>query len=404
MIHSQSALLQYDKFMQTVEDKKNALIDALLILPSHKTIEFENYNAGTNSAPFSSYVYIAKMKKIENTISANLAEVSNPTDFMVVGNIIEKQIKASIKSGEDKKIFTEWWDQQSEEWKTIQYKKMERFSNYVSSPVFTTKPDVRILSINVKNKSNCNNFLQKYNPDTTQISQDEQLQILYGYDFYGALMQAVSGTKDKRKCEAYALLKVMQEHPQHAQDIFIALNRYRSMVWHIIQNMKSIDDELWAQKIADGTMTALMPKTYKQLQPYAENPASIPEEEIQICRLVNSITENPDFSEKDLFDFRQLLQSNGGSCGCITNKLLAKSNVAKALMRQGGFVKDTPDRQAPDEIFIRACPTYLQCDPRWRQFKMPSSNPTNQVWPVISRSASDVLQRETLASYTTLEK
>ena len=96
-------LLQYDKFMQTVEEKKNVLIDALLILPQHKTVESENYNAGTNSDPFSSYIYIANMKKISNAVNANLTEVSNSTDFMIAGDIIGEQINASIRSDEEKK-------------------------------------------------------------------------------------------------------------------------------------------------------------------------------------------------------------------------------------------------------------------------------------------------------------
>ena len=395
-MYTPKEIQQYNTFMATVENKKNALIDALLVLPRDETLESENYNAGTNSAPFSSFVYIANMEKIrraENKLISEKRKIipgfSPASDSypQALSEAIHKQINKSITNNTDKEAFTEWWNQQSDEIKTLLYNKMERFSTYVSPFEQGGKQNVRILSIDVKTyNENCRKFLLRYNPLLAHISSNEQLRILYGYDFYRALMQAVSGTKDKRKCEAYALLKVMQELPQHAKNIFIAFNQYRSMVWHIKERMYNATDSEWKKEIADGTMTALMPKTYKQLQRYAQDPSAIPNTELQICKLVNEITKKPDFPEFHLSEFRWLLQSNGGWNDHITYRQLAKSNVVKDLMRQGGFVEDTPDRQAPDEIFIQAIKKYITRDSYWHTKRQEyyisiGQKPTDMIWP-----------------------
>ena len=140
------------------------------------------------------------------------------------------------------------------------------------------------------------------------------------------------GTTDERKCDAFALLKIMQEYPQHAKTIFDIYNIQRSKMGYTVVELHGKDDASKQRAIKSGAMTYLMPNTYKKLEQYALNPQLIPENDLEILKLSCQLTAEPDFSKAQLSAYADLMKKDN-----ITPQDLANNEIVQSCMRQGGF-------------------------------------------------------------------
>ena len=100
------------------------------------------------------------------------------------------------------------------------------------------------------------------------IPDEERLQILYKRGMYHESIHMAMGTADERKCDAFALLKTMKEHPQHAEAIFDVYNIQRSKMGYTAKTMRKKDGLQKQRAVKGGAMTYLMPNTYKKLEKY----------------------------------------------------------------------------------------------------------------------------------------
>ena len=161
-----------------------------------------------------------------------------------------------------------------------------------------------------------------------RIPAEERDLIFFKRGFYHEAVHACLGTKDERKCDAFALLKVMQEHPEHAQTVFDVYNMARSKTGYLVHNtLKGFE-----ASERNGTLTYLMPNTYKQLEKYAKDPSLIPDGDLEIMKLTCELTKNPEFEKEDLEAFKQLMSKTD-----ISKQDLNENPVIRACMRQGGF-------------------------------------------------------------------
>lgn len=164
------------------------------------------------------------------------------------------------------------------------------------------------------------------------IPNEERLQILYKRGMYHESIHMAMGTTDERKCDVFALLKIMREHPEHAKTIFDIYNIQRSKIGYTIGTLHKKSGVQKQRAIKGGAMTYLMPNTYKKLEQYALNPQLIPQTDIEILKLTCELTSEPEFSKEQLSAFADLISQEH-----ITPQKLADNKVVQACMAQGGF-------------------------------------------------------------------
>lgn len=164
------------------------------------------------------------------------------------------------------------------------------------------------------------------------IPAEERLEILYKRGLYHESIHVAMGTSDERKCDAFALLKTMKEHPKHAKTIFNIYNIQRSKMGYTVGALKGKNETSRQGIIEGGAMTYLMPNTYKKLEQYALNPQLIPENDAGILRLTCQLTSEPEFSIEQLSAYMKLMQKDN-----ISLQDLATDAIVKSCMRQGGF-------------------------------------------------------------------
>ena len=166
------------------------------------------------------------------------------------------------------------------------------------------------------------------------ISSDVWKEIMLKRGLYHESVHAAMGTTDERKCDAFALLKIMREHPEHARLAFDVYNHCRSKIGFTVAAFHDSrnDEASMKRKIKNGTMTYVMPETYKKLEYYANNPIDIPRDDKVLMTIAYKITEKPDFSNEALHEFYNVV------CRESVSKVdLAGLEVVQACMRQGGF-------------------------------------------------------------------
>lgn len=167
------------------------------------------------------------------------------------------------------------------------------------------------------------------------IPPEERLSILYERGFYHEAIHAAMGTTDERKCDVFAMLKVMKEHPDHAQAIFDVYNMQRAKSGYTVKEMHDAQKEgtaKYQRKIKTGAMTYLMPNTYRKLEEYAKHPDRIPQTDSDILKLTCAMTAEPEFSRQQLNSFTNLISQKN-----ITAKDLADNEIIQSCMQQGGF-------------------------------------------------------------------
>lgn len=166
----------------------------------------------------------------------------------------------------------------------------------------------------------------------SEIPKEEQLEIIYKRGLYHESVHTALGTTDERKCDSFALLKVMKEHPKHAQTIFDMYNVQRSQMGYTLGRFYGKDEEAKQESVRGGAMTYIMPNTYSKLKQYAQNPSLIPQTDEGIMKLSCELTREPEFSKEQLSEFSKLMGKKG-----VTPQDLAKNEIVQSCMRQGGF-------------------------------------------------------------------
>ena len=173
-------------------------------------------------------------------------------------------------------------------------------------------------------KESFNNFMN--------IPDDKRMDILYKRGLYHELIHMTLPTTDERKCDAFALLKTMQEYPEYAKTIFDVYNIQRSKMGYTIDTLHQEEGFAKQRAIKGGAMTYLMPNTYKKLEQYALNPKMIPQNDEQILHLTCLLTCEPEFSKEQLSAYAQLLSQK-----YISPQDLANNEIVQTCMAQGGF-------------------------------------------------------------------
>ena len=166
----------------------------------------------------------------------------------------------------------------------------------------------------------------------SEIPKEEQLEILYKRGLYHESVHTALGTTDERKCDAFALLKIMKEHPKYAQVVFDIYNHQRSTIGYTLSRLYGKTGVSRQQDIQGGTMTYMMPNTYRKLKQYAQNPELIPQTDAEILKLSCELTREPEFSKEQLSEFSKLMRKEK-----ITSQDLTKNEIVQSCMRQGGF-------------------------------------------------------------------
>lgn len=178
----------------------------------------------------------------------------------------------------------------------------------------------------------------------------ERFEILHKRGLYHESLHMATGTADERKCDAFALLKIMKEHPTQAQTVFELYNMQRSKIGYVVDNMHGKEEGTNAHQraIKGGAMTYMMPKTYQKLAGFAHNPEQIPNGDAALLKLTYELTSEVEFSHDQLKDFGRLMNKKN-----ITSADLAQDEIVQSCMQQGGF----------EDIN-----TYIKSDPRLKLF------------------------------------
>lgn len=158
---------------------------------------------------------------------------------------------------------------------------------------------------------------------------EERQEMFLKRGFYHECVHAALGTDDERKCDVFALLKVMREHPKYAKEVFEVYNYQRSQIGHTIEQMHAHRKDI-SGTIKNGTMTYIMPKTYEALRQYAEHPEQIPKTDKDILKLTYEMTSKPEFSVEELKSFVGVLTQEN-----MDKKALSETSVMRACKKQG---------------------------------------------------------------------
>ena len=165
-----------------------------------------------------------------------------------------------------------------------------------------------------------------------QIPPQNRQDILLKRGLYHEALHAAMGTTDERKCDVFALLKIMREYPEQAKTIFDIYNIQRSKMGYTVDTLHQKEGTSYQHAVKGGAMTYIMPNTYAKLKEYALNPAKIPENDADVLKLTSQLTANCEFSQEKLNNFQKLMMQPH-----ISPQDLANNEIVQACMRQGNF-------------------------------------------------------------------
>ena len=338
----------YDNFLKTYQDYPKelfSLIEELRpFLPAN--IEDENYNLGTmekdKDLGLSSNMAIINAHSFEKSL--NIYKEQNPqmpdteAKARVVFDFLNEHGVDNLfyEKNKDDILFR---DNSGNSITREQFYANAIYNNALTNTNFFDRNvgNIQILCLEPKSITatprNIEGLPQEKINSFMNIPDDERLEILYKRGLYHESIHMALGTSDERKCDAFALLKMMKEHPNHAKAIFDIYNIQRSKMGYTISTLHKKNTEQKRRAIKGGAMTYLMPNTYKKLEQYALNPQSIPDTDAKILKLTCELTSQPEFSKEQLSEYAQLISQEQ-----ITPQDLANNKIVQSCMQQGGFV------------------------------------------------------------------
>lgn len=203
------------------------------------------------------------------------------------------------------------------------------FSDIVSNTNYSAKHIGNMQLISLEDKGDamprktedCKSFV-------AHIPAEEREEMFLKRGLYHESVHAALGTDDERKCDVFALLKVMKEHPKYAKEVFEIYNYQRSQINHTIKEMQGNNN--LDGMVKNGTMTYVMPRTYAALRQYAEHPERIPETDRDILKLTYDMTAKPEFSHEELKNFADAVRKKP-----LDEKALAETTVMRECKAQG---------------------------------------------------------------------
>lgn len=205
------------------------------------------------------------------------------------------------------------------------------FSRNIGEAQIISLPDVK-----EKLPKSARNLPEEIMREIDGISPELFKEIVLKRGLYHEAVHAALGTTDERKCDTFALLRIMKEHPNEAHTIWSMYNFARSKSEYAIKNvqkaMNNDPDHSFEREIKRGTMTYLMPETYRQMERYAQNPELLQgKSDEDLLRLTFEITGRPDFTHEQLTSFMEMCSQSR-----IQSSDLRKNDVACALIKQNG--------------------------------------------------------------------
>lgn len=152
---------------------------------------------------------------------------------------------------------------------------------------------------------------------------------------YHEATHVVMGTNDERKCDTFAMLKIMKEHPKEAELICDIYSFARSKTFYTIDNMHAsrADEDIQGRKIVNGAMTYLMPNTYEKLKEIAKNPSVLDEckTDADLMKKTYELTKDHEFPAKELEEFSSIMRQE-----TISKKDLESSKIMQKCVAQSG--------------------------------------------------------------------
>lgn len=316
---------QYEGFARTLcQVGKEA--QAELKMPEEDPL----YNAGTMQrdadVPVSSNIVLANAEVFKNLLAASEKKFPDISDEerkarIVCGYLLANGVDMPYeKNGQDilfGNVTRSYFYQEQV------FKDMVGNTNYNARFI----GDLQIISLENKGDAmprgteDCKNFV-------AHIPAEERQEIFLKRGLYHESVHAALGTDDERKCDVFALLKVMKEHPKYAKEVFEVYNYQRSQVDHTIKEMQRGGD--LSRIVKNGAMTYMMPNTYAELKKYAENPARIPDTDKEILKLTYEMTAKPEFSHEELTSFVGIAMHKP-----VDEKALQETSVMKSCKKQG---------------------------------------------------------------------
>lgn len=205
------------------------------------------------------------------------------------------------------------------------------FSRNIGEAQIISLPDIK-----EKLPKSAKNLPEEIMKKIDGISPETFKEIVLKRGLYHETVHAALGTTDERKCDTFALLRIMKEHPNEAHTIWSMYNFARSKSEYVIKNMQKAmnnePDHSFEREIKRGTMTYLMPETYRQMERYAQNPELLQgKSDADLLRLTFEITGRPDFTHEQLTSFMEMCSQSR-----IQSSDLRKNDVTCALIKQTG--------------------------------------------------------------------
>ena len=337
----------YDDFMTQYQNYPQELLSLIegqrALLPIN--VEDENYNLGTmqkdtdiglssNLAVINAHSFeksFADYKKNYPQMSETEAKARVVFDFLNAHGVND----LSYEQNKDDFLFK---DNNGNNVSRENFYAAQVYKNALSNTNFFDRNvgNIQVLCLEPKSVTamprNIKGISQEKIDKFMNIPDEERLQILYKRGLYHEALHMAMGTTDERKCDVFALLKTMREHPKYAETVFDVYNAQRSKMGYTINAMRKREGEQKKRAIKNGAMTYLMPNTYTKLKKYALNPHLIPQQDAEILQLTCEMTSEPEFSKAQLSEYAKLMAQDH-----LSPQDLAGNEIVQTCMKQGGF-------------------------------------------------------------------
>ena len=331
----------YDKFMDEYADYPKYLCSLVAKEKNHlvPTTEDKNYNASTMSkgsdGKISPNIAVANAHKFASAASKYRVVSPQMSDMEAQARVVfdfisDNGVNLLYEKNKDDILFDNV---------TREYFYSEAiYKDTVSNTNFFDKHigDMQILCMEPKSDDGLPRNTQGLSAEDMKnfadIPTDAKLDILYKRGFYHESIHMAMGTADERKCDVFAMLKIMKEYPEYAKTIFKVYNMQRSKIGYTVKAMHKKEGKNFEDAIKNGTMTYLMPNTYKKLKKYAENPDLIPDNDAELLKLTCKLTSGTEFTKNQLQSFADLMKKEE-----ILSSELKNNEIVRMCMKQGNF-------------------------------------------------------------------
>lgn len=345
MTDSETKKEDYVKFIKVYQNypRELAAIAAAEQTNLAVSAEAENYNAGTmqkdTDIGLSDNIVIADAVSFENAFTGYRQNQPKISDTEAKARVVFDYLQqhGAPFSYEQNKDDILWGNTTREQfYADAIYNNSQSNTNFFDRHI----GNMQLLCLEPKGADDLPRNLDGLSPETLtafkHIPPQERSEILLKRGLYHESIHMAMGTTDERKCDTFALLKVMKEHPDHAQTIFDIYNMQRSKMGYAIDTLhKSVhkkDSQPYDRAIKGGAMTYLMPNTYKKLEEYARHPEKIPDNDAELLKLACKLTAEVEFSKEQLNSFQKLIQKEH-----ISPADLADNTIVQSCMAQGNF-------------------------------------------------------------------